>query len=483
MEQIILLDINDDVASVRSKLQALKPGPAAMVVPAENRAMRGPIAMRVLRRQAIDSALDLAVVSESPAIRHSAQQQGLVVYSSLRSYRRSLERKPSSMAKLKGQAGAVGRGTGVMATLVLMASLSLVALAAVYLLLPQTTVVLVPVSQHISEKLEITANPDAKALDFDNYVVPARVVYVKAQGAEQVPVTGKEASVNAKAGGQVTLSNRTDKEVVVPRGTIAKTSAGEKFVILDDVKLTSGSEGIARVAIEAVQPGVKGNVGRGEINRLEGAQELDVSVFNEQPTSGGGSRDVEVVTEEDRAKVKSMLQPKLEQEVARKLEAERQRQEVLSPESIRVTPLREDYDKDVGEQSKVLNLEMELRANGTFYNPDDVQAVVQAWSPRLKSGFYLRTDTVKASEPRVIEAEGGAVKLVVDIEGIVSSRINEDRVADAVRWKTAEDVRKYLNSSYILATEPEINTEPGWAGRALRVQVIVQEADSTGGGQ
>jgi len=121
------------------------------VVPEDNRALRGPIAMRVLRRQALDSALDLAVISESPAIRHSAQQQGFTVYGSLRSYRRSLERQPSPSKKVKGPLGAIGRGAGLTASMALIASLSVLALAALYLLLPRTTVVLVPVSQKVQE--------------------------------------------------------------------------------------------------------------------------------------------------------------------------------------------------------------------------------------------------------------------------------------------------------------------------------------------
>lgn len=475
MEQIVLLDKYDDTASVKTKLQALKPGPAAIVIPEDNRALRGPIAMRVLRRQAIDSALDLAVISESPAIRHSAQQQGFAVYGSLRGYRRSLERKPSSARSLAGPLGALGRGIGLTTTAVLVAGLSLVALAAVYLLLPRTTVVLVPVAQKVQEHLEIVVDPDTKAINYETRTVPGRVVYVRAAGSEQIQVTGRKETANAKAEGQVTLANRTDKEVVVPRGTIAKTSGGERFTIVDDVKLAPGPQGQARVGIIAVEPGARGNVGRLEINRLEGALESQVSVMNEQPTTGGGSRTVEVVTEQDRAAARDALRPKLEAEVMRKLEAERQRQEMLAPESTRVTVLKEEYDKEVDQQAKVLNLDMELRANGTFYNPADVEAVVKDWKPRLRPGFYLRAETTKASEPKVIEAEGGTIRIGVDVEGVVSSRISEDRVRDNVRWKSVEEARKYLNSSLILAREPEIRTEPGWAGRALRVHVVVEE--------
>lgn len=483
MDQVVFLDSNDDVASVRSKLHSLKPGRAAIVVPEDNRALRGPIAMRVLRRQALDSALDLAVISESPAIRHSAQQQGFTVYGSLRSYRRSLERQPSPSKKVKGPLGAIGRGAGLTASMALIASLSVLALAALYLLLPRTTVVLVPVSQKVQERLEILADPDVKTVNYDKRVVPARVVYVRALGSEQIHVTGRKALANTKAEGQVTLTNRTESEVVVPRGTIARTAGGERFSILDNVKLAPGNQGIARVGVVAVEAGSRGNVDRGQITWLEGVLEFQVSVFNEQPTSGGGSREVEVVSEQDRAKVKEVLQRRLEEEVLRKLEAERLRHESLAPESIRVVTLKEDYDKDVGQQSRVLNLEMELRANGTMFNLADVDAVVKAWSPRLKPGYYLVKETVKASEPKVVEAEGGTARIAVDIEGVVSSRINEDRVREGVRWKTVEEARRYLSNAYILARDPEVKIDPGWAARAIRVQVIVSNPDATGGGQ
>jgi hypothetical protein len=434
--------------------------------------------MRVLRRQAGDSALDLAVVSSSPAIRHAADQAGFPVYGSLQSYERALSRAQSASHRTRGSLARAGRGASHFGTLGVIGGITFVALAAIYLMLPQATITLVPVTQTLQEKIEIQADPNAKTVDVEKRIVPARVVYVQSEGTDQVTTSGKQASTNSKAQGQVTFTNRTDKEVTVPRGTVVRTSNNVGFTTLDDVKLGAGSQASGRTNIAALEAGSQGNVERGAINKADGDINKQVGVFNEQPTTGGGSKEVETVTDQDKAALKDTLTKRLQADVLRKLEAERQRHETLSPESIRIVTLKEDYDQNVGGQSKVLNLSMQLRANGTFYNMADVEQVIKAWSPRLKPGYYLRPDTIKASEPRIVNAEGGTARIEVNVEGVVASRINEDRVTEGVRWKSVDEIKRYLNT-LVLAKDPEIVIQPGWASKAIRVQIIVKNPDGT----
>lgn len=473
-EQIVFLDRFDEVASIRSKLEAVRGDHAAIVVPVGNRALHSPIAVRLVVRQAENLALKLGIVSSDATVRRLFREEGIPAFRTVKAYRDYVARQSAPLTRLSSVAQVVrtriDRTAGVIILILLLGLGGLMA----YALLPIAIVEVAPVTESVGDAIVIKADPTVKALNVETKQIPARAINIPLESSIQVPTTGRKLMPNARAEGQVTLTNRAAGPVRVPEGTIVRTSDNVRFVITQEVTVPAGSVSATRVDVTAIDPGERGNVDRGKINKIEGPLDQRLAVFNEEPITGGGAREVPIVLAEDKEKAKAALVERMQKEAISKLEAQRRESESLPPHSVSFTVLEEVYDKKEGDQAKVLNLKIVGRASGLIFDGRDVNELIKrVWQPRTRSGYTVPPNTYKVYPPEIVKVDAGVVTFVVRVEGVAVAQINESRIQENVRWKTASEAKLYLVQTLSLAKEPKVTIEPGWASRALRVKVLI----------
>ncbi|MBI4321654.1 MAG: baseplate J/gp47 family protein [Chloroflexi bacterium] len=475
MEQIIYLDADDEMASIRSKLSALRDGQTAIVVPLENHTFHSPVAVRLLARQAEDRALRLAIISGDSTVRRLAQDEGLRTFRNARSFRAYVSRRNSPWSLLSYLMARV--------TVPVERSMGLVSLilgiffasAGAYVLIPTNTIVVTPVSEPVNDVIVIKADPEARAINYEARQIPARAVFIPTEASIQVPTSGRRLASNAPAEGQVTLTNRTGGPAVAPAGTIVRSVEGVRFATTQEVTLPAAMGASVKVDVVAVEPGARGNLDRGKIAKIDGPLETQVVAFNEDPTTGGGAREVSIVAAGDRDRAKAALLEKLNKEALARLGEQRKPTESLPSHSISFTILEEVYDKKEGDVAKVLNLKVTARASGTLFDGGDVNSLIgRVWQPDTRPGFVVPPNTFKLDPPEVVKVEGGAVTFLVKLRGVAIARVNEGRVEENVRWKTVAETKEYLVATLSLAAEPQVTIEPTWATRALRAKVVLQ---------
>lgn len=473
-EQIIFLDRFDEVASIRTKLETARGGYAALVVPVENHSLHSPIAVRLIVRQAESLALRLGVISSDATVRRLFRDEGLPAFRTVKAYREWVARQSAPFTRLSSILNAVrvrfDRTAGALVLILIVA----LGGAMVYVLLPSTTVTISPVTEPVSEAIVLKADPAIKAINIEAKQIPARAVNIPLEGSIQVPTTGKKPMPNARAVGQVTLTNRTTSPIVVRSGTIVKTPDNVRFVIVQETTLAPGATS-TKIDIVAVDPGAQANVERGRISKAEDILDQQLAVFNEEPTIGGGASEIPIVTAEDREKARAGLVEKMRRDALTKLEEQRQQGESLPPHSVSFVVLEETYDKKEGDQARVLNLNISGRASGTLFNGQDVNEFIRrAWQPKVREGYFIPADGYQVFPPEIVKAEAGAVTFIVRVEGVAVAQANETRIQENVRWKTADEAKKYLMQTFSLAKEPKVTIDPGWASRALRVRVVIE---------
>lgn len=474
-EQIVFLDRFDEVASIRAKLDAVRGEYVGVVVPVENRSLHSSISVRLVVRHADNSALRIGVISSDATVRRLFREEGVPVFRNVKSYQDYVARQSKRLTRLgaafRSLQARLDRTAGLFVVLVLLALGGLVA----YALLPSVTVYLAPVSEPVSDVIVIKADPAAKTLNTETKEIPARAVNIALEASIQVPTTGKRVLPNARAEGTVTLTNRTPGAITVPAGTLVRTPENVRFVIGQEVVVPPGSSAGPKVEVIAMDPGAQGNVERGKINKFEGPLDQQLSVFNEEPITGGGSREVPVVLAEDRDKARESLVERMTKDATKKLEDQRREDESLPVHSVSFTVLEEVYDKKEGDQARVLNLKITGRAAGTIFDGKDVNELIQrVWQPRIRAGYTVPTGAYRVFPPEVIKVEAGVVTFVVKIEGVAVAQINEGRVQDNVRWRTEQEAKTYLLQTLTLVRDPRVVFEPEWASRALRVRVVIE---------
>jgi hypothetical protein len=182
----------------------------------------------------------------------------------------------------------------------------IVAAVAGYLFLPSAPVALTPRRDAIGPiQLTVAADPTVTEVDPINDVVPALRLDVPVQAMRTFPTTGTKVK-ETRAGGSVTFTNYDPTSSnTVPAGSIVSTEGGIRFqtlatLIVPHAAFTPPSTTVpsqASVQVQAVQPGVAGNVPANAIRVVPpGENPLFLAVANPNQTSGGTHTETPQVT-------------------------------------------------------------------------------------------------------------------------------------------------------------------------------------------
>lgn len=474
MSKVIFADEQDDITSIRTKLEGVDEPEVAVVVPKGNRSLVSPVALRLLRRQAEAMSLDVSLVTANPTLKRAAREEGLRVFGSPRAYQRVVDHVPGPVDHVRETTARFFGRVSALVTTVFALGIALFAVGLVYVFLPVATVTVVPQSQVIAGTVPVVVDPSGRGVDLERGRVPARVVYLLVDATDQmVPGDGRE-SQPGRAAGVVVFTNRSAQETIIPSGTVVSTSSGVRFRTSEEVRLAPGLGNTARVGVVAIDPGTGGNVGRLQITRVEGLLGSYALVTNEDPTAGGGAQAVPIVTTADRERLQARAMDRARQEAQAKLAALPAKREMLVQESIEFTPLEVSFDQEVGQQARMLNVRLKARAAGTVVSLDDVEEVARhAWRPAPPPGFTLGPNGPRMSTPAVSKVDGRVVTLAAKLEATTQAQVNVARVQQYARWRNPAEAERAIAEAFTLVRPPSVRIDPIWAERAYRVRVVV----------
>ena len=202
---------------------------------------------------------------------------------------------------------AVGR-TPVVVGLAVLALALIVGGAGAFLFLPTASAVVTPRQQSIGPvSVRITASTDATQPDPENLVVPARLIPIPVEAADNFPATGKRVeATNAK--GEVRFDNLDPTSSnTIPKGSIVSTSSGVRFqtdreVTIKRAKLVGLTIVPAHgtVKVTAVDPGPDGNVEPNTIRTVpRGEEPFFLQVTNPDATTGGTKTEFKRIRQDD----------------------------------------------------------------------------------------------------------------------------------------------------------------------------------------
>lgn len=501
--EVVYLEPDDTFAAIREQLIAAKSDSVLLVVPKHCPGLDSLVDLKLLARQVIASDKAVALVSSSRELRDMAQSVGFSAFSSTAwarrsrwwekrgvraSLRKSLPREsrglaipkamPSRMETLGGQ---VVLAIAFVGMVVFMGLLAVV-------FVPTAKVTVHPVLYPVSTTLTVTAKPDLESVDFISVRVPARVAETEIIGSKEIATTAVRDEPEARATGEVVLTNKRSEATTVMSDTIVATSGGTtiRFRTIDEVTLAPGSGSRGRVSIEAMEAGPSGNVPAYSINRVEGPMDRQVNVINVAPTQGGGMSQVRYVTSADKDQLRESSLHVLKEDGYAALVAQLAEVEILPHESLQAFVLSETYDKFPGEVADSLGLHMRALVRGTVIDREDVEALgLRLLQFEVREGFQLLSGETKVRVGEVSEVDyDGTLIFEMAAEGLSWVEVDELEIRESLRGKSVAAAEEYLARQLSLATEPKVEVSPEWWDRLpwlpFRITVDVESADEAG---
>jgi hypothetical protein len=507
MQQVIYLESGDDLPAIRDLLEGAQAKRVLLVIPKSCRALQDPINLRVLRRHAQNLALDVALVTRDSRTRQLAKEEGFAVMSTVRRGKRGRWRLGSPRRSSAEQAAAArvdglrrgrgdigysdrlivwtGRILGVLLFLFLLALV--VALAA--LLIPEAKVTVVPYSEEAEVILELRADPNEEKLSLEDLTIPARIVEAEVEQVGETATVDKRDSPDAPALGTVVFINQTAEPLEILPGAVVRTSTGTtiRFRTTTTATVPANIGGTAEVQIEALEPGPVGNVPAAVINVVETSDlRGKVRVINEQPTQGGGVRQVGVVTRADMDRLKAQLLQQLQQRAYVELQSQLGEGEFLPPESMTIEILSEDYDQFLESEADVLRLQMRILASGTAVDRANANLLAyDALQDRIPETYEFQSDAVTFDLDEQVRMDGRTVIMQVAASSALVVDVDRGDVRSVVTGLSQDEATAVLAESFSLAAPPVVEILPEWIKRwewldrvsylPFRIQVVVVE--------
>ena len=316
--------------------------------------------------------------------------------------------------------------------------------------------VMVFVEPRVLEKeFSLTIDPNQEIIDQENRILPGRILETEKDGEKSSETTG-EKTVGEKAKGEITVYNRTDNEKTFKGGTIITGSSGFKFTLDQEIKVASKTPdlntgvdkwGEAKTGATAAEIGAQYN--------LAGGTQFSVSDFptssflakNESDLSGGTSRKIQAVSEEDQEDLLTSLSKELADRAEGDLLSEVPPDLSLIEESILTEPTSENFSHEVDEETQNLNLKLTVKIKALAFNREDfVKLVEDLISDSIPGDYRLKEDEIQSRFEIEEENEDGSLLFKTHIKANLLPELEPDEVAKNIKGKYQNLAEDYLKT-------------------------------------
>jgi hypothetical protein len=492
-EQIIRLEQHDDIASAREKLAWAQATHVLIVFPDTqgDRILQGRLDLLLLQREATRKRAQLALITRDPIVQETARDLGIAVFQSIKDSRRQTWRtaraplavnrndQPTPLNRELVEAGSRLNSTPrpiitqIPPRVRMVAGLAGITLAILFTLIvgPGATIHLTPAAKQVTVTATIIAdpNPATPEVALETETIRARSVGIEVEGRAQLNTTGTIEQPTEKARGVALFNNLIPDQVTIPAGTIVRTSAAQpvRFVTLADATLPGTVGATVEVAIEAVNPGFEGNIPSARVNQVEGPLASRVAVTNSQAIRGGDVTVVPAISNDDYARVRSVLLQELQQRAY----AEMQTDPLINLTDTEFIPLEtlavvlvqsEIYDNSVGQPAAQITLDMQVTVQGIAIDERLARQIVYAQiAKKVGVGYQITPETLIFRRREVTGYDDQRrVTFVMQGAGDVSASILDARVKELASGRTPDDAAANLVREFPLAGPPTIEMWP-----------------------
>jgi hypothetical protein len=468
-QELVFLDADDDLGTIRSKLESSSAEEIYLVIPRRSSVLRTPLEFRILARIANEMSSETVLVTEDPSRRRLANQEGFRTRRGLRTLKHLMigpdQRPPRFVVPDWVPLPNVFSFFSFVGVLVIGG-------AGILAFYPQMHVTLVPQTHTIQHSVDITIDPDAKAPDAASATLPGSLITLPVDVSASLAIPSDRTIGRDKAHGEIVVTSQRPVQSSLPKGTSVRVDGGPKFVTDQDLALPPRVP--VRVGVTAVEPGTGGNVGPGQIAVFDGTGYDELVVTNQRPTTGGTDRQAKVVTESDRKALDETLKKSARDKGFALLQQRSGPEQTLPEMSLSVEPKDEKFDQEVGAESDQLTGRLTATVSGTIfqnlaYNDLVGKVLERSAGPDLQLGAPVKVDT-----PGVLKVDGHKVVLRCDATGLLQSAVDAENIRRALTGRSAQDARSYLEQLSGLAEPPRVDLVPSWAPRAFRIDVNVR---------
>ncbi len=343
----------------------------------------------------------------------------------------------------------------------------IVLLVLAYLLLSKATVTVFVEPRVLENDTQVIADPTITSVDENAKKIPGSFVETQVSGSDKANATGSK-QVGDPAKGTVVIYNKTNGSKTLSKGTTLTSSNGQKFILNGDVQIASQSateEGItfgkANGSVVASAIGADGNLPSDTTFTIAGAPS-DISAKAEGNFSGGTSKQVTVITDDDQKKLLATLTSNLRKQAAdqlqSKLQSDKDPTKKILQEALNENITKKTYSKNVGDQASDFTLTLAVDYKGLAYSDNDLKTIVaKLVQTNVPDNFQLDLADTETSA-NVSKVEKDKLTFTAQFKAKLVPKIDIEAVKKQIVGKTPSQVADLLKSyENVLGSDIKIN--------------------------
>lgn len=324
---------------------------------------------------------------------------------------------------------------------------------------PKATVTVFVSPQKLEEEVELSVDTTTTSSDFSQNVLAGKEVETEVSSDKTKDTTGTK-RVGETAKGSVKIQNGTASVINVAAGTILLSTSDLRFTADKTASISAAlspaNPGTATIEVTAVDIGDEYNLAKDETFKVGNFPKAIVDGVSLANFSGGSSREISAVSEEDQANLEADLSEELTQNAEETLSDEAGADDYFIPGATSAEITSRSFNHKVGDEAGNLKLSLGLLVTGSTVNKNDLfEYSKEILNDKIPSGYVLREEQLKTNV-ELVDSEDGVYRL----KGVISANLLPEIDSDAIGKKIAG--RK------VNVAEDYLATIPGYSGAEIK---------------
>jgi hypothetical protein len=341
---------------------------------------------------------------------------------------------------------------------------------AFYWYAPKANVTIYLKPKILEKELGIIIDPAVQNANNEENIIPGRYIEVEVLASKTIETTGTKL-VGDKASGDITIFNKTELEKNFSKGTRLIGPDSLAYILDEDITISSKSselsnEGekiiygktITKVTAESI--GQEYNLSSGTNLSFSQYPSSLYSASVENGLSGGTSREIKAVAEEDKERLKGEVEAELKNKADEQIKNKITDQEDSLEKGLRSEIVSEEFNFDVDDEADNLTLEMNSKYKFLVYKKDDLKnLLIFRLSDSVPDNFVFSDHATDISTEN-IEFEDNRVNMGAIIKVKLIPQLNNEELINNLKGKYPEIANEYLLKNIPNFQSAEIKIKP-----------------------
>jgi len=478
---IIQLEVHDDLASARDKIAWAKARRVIFIWPKTGRVLDEFVPLSLLKREADHHGIRISFITKDAEVRETARVLGIPVFNSVSEAERKIwrsnhpkktergvlvgydrlveQREELYPVPRKSQAKQAGR-----------VILFMLSLAAVFGLLaffyPSAQIKVFPRRDEQKVDLSVKVDPSATEVNLSG-IIPGKLMKVELSGSRTGSSTGAIKVGMGKATGVLSVTNLSDKSVLVTKGIrfTPKTAKDQIFLSTADITLPPKSSSPVEIQVEAEEPGEGGNLPAGSEFTANMNWSADVLITNGETFTGGSTINSATPTEEDYNALRVQILNDMKNQAAGSISKQLPPGSLLIGQSLENSGVVSEIRSiEPGTPADHFTLEVRVHFNVTTFAQSDLAYLANSiLDANLKKGAKALEGSLLLEDLSKATADSNLVySWNIEASREVGDQLSKDTIAEQLIGKPVGEVQRIVANMIDLRAPCEVKTRPGW---------------------